>query len=69
MKKIIMWCVCFLILSSTVLADYNATYGKMDNIEIGFDMLWEIIVGAAPFAFFVIILLALYFFVRWLRKI
>jgi hypothetical protein len=52
--KVAIWVVTLLALATAALAKYNATYGKVDNMEMGFDIMWDTAVGVAPWVLFVL---------------
>lgn len=57
MKRVLLLVIFFILLSATVLAvykPYNATYGKVDNLEIGFDLFWGGLIGIVPYVFYVL---------------
>lgn len=51
--KIILFLMLILCVSNT-LGAYSGTYGKVDNLEIGFDMFWSFLLNLAPFLFYII---------------
>jgi hypothetical protein len=52
------------ILATSVLGDYNASYGKIDTLELSIDMFIDFLIGVAPYAFFIFALLLIYWVVK-----
>lgn len=46
--------VIFLLCTSVAFANYTGKYGKVDNLEIGFDLFWGFIVNIVPFIFYIL---------------
>ena len=60
MKRLLSILLTLIIASNAVLANYTGTYGKVDNLEIGLDMLIDFLVQLAPFMFFIFLALLIW---------
>ena len=55
--KLIKTIIMTIMMSAPAMANYSATYGKTDNIEIGFDLLWDFVAGLAPYMMYILLAL------------
>jgi len=61
MRKIFPLLLLSVLSMNLVFANYTGTYGKVDNLEIGFDMGLDFFIQLAPYVLYIILAL----FVAW----
>ena len=52
-KRITLLVLLMIISVSNALGNYTGTYGKVDNLEIGFDMFLDFFIGVAPYIMYI----------------